>query len=130
MGAIKTRLIHIAHHPAGRDVAIASAYGLMNARVTGVVPFGLGDGMRRAAAGQAMSLLVNGRRAPVLGVSLEHTTLDLTGLDEAQVGGEVVVMGESGSARNSFKDLARWFGCGELEAAMAFSKKLPAIAVA
>jgi alanine racemase len=130
MRAIKTRLIHIAHHAAGRDVAIAGAYGMTNARVTGVVPFGLGDGMRGAAAGQAMSLLVNGQRAPVLGVSLEHTTLDLTGIDEAQIGGEVVVMGESGGARNSFKDLARWFGCGELEAAMAFSKKLPAIAVA
>lgn len=126
--AIKTRLIHVAHHAAGRDLAIGGRYGMKNARVTGVVPLGLGDGMRNAAAGQAMSVIVNGRRAPVQGVSLEHTTLDLTDIGSAQVGDEVVIVGTAGGIANSFKDLARWFGCGELEAAMSFSGRLTSTA--
>ncbi|MGH6931778.1 MAG: alanine racemase C-terminal domain-containing protein, partial [Dongiaceae bacterium] len=124
MAAIKTRLIHIAHHAAGYDLAIGGAYAMRNARVTGVVPLGLGDGMRSAADGLATSFLINGRRAPVLGLSLEHATLDLTGIHGAQVGDEVVVIGESGNERNGFRDLARWFRCGELEAVMAFSGRL------
>ena len=124
MTAIKTRLIHVAHHAAGRDIAIGAHYGMKNARITGVAPLGLGDGMRSVAPGQTMSLLIRGQRAPVIGVSLEHTTLDLTGIDSPQVGDEVVVIGESTRLSNSFNDLARWFSCSELEALMAFSGRL------
>lgn len=126
--AIKTRLVHVAHHAAGRHVAIGGHYALKNARIIGVVPLGLGDGMRKAAAGQTMSLIVNGRRAPVLGVSLEHTTLDLTDIGSAQVGDDVIVVGSSDAMVNGFKDLARWFGCGELEAVMSFSGHLSPVA--
>lgn len=127
MTAIKTRLVHVAHHAAGRDLAIGGHYGMKNARVTGVVPIGLGDGLRAAKSGEAMSLIVGGRRAPVLAVSLEHTTLDLTDVGPAQVGDEVVVVGSSDGVANGFKDLARWFGCGELEAVMTFSGRLSPI---
>jgi alanine racemase len=121
--AIKTRLIHVAHHAAGEDSAIGARYGMKNARVIGVVPLGLGDGMRSAAPGRTMSLLVRGRRAPVIGVSLEHTTLDLTGIDSPQVGDEAIVIGASDGLANSTKTLADWFGCSELEAVMTFSKR-------
>jgi len=123
LSAIKTRLIHVAHHAAGEDPAINSGYGGKNARVTGVVPLGLGDGMRNPIDGQSLTLLLRGQRVPVLGVSLEHTTLDLTALGPAEVGDEVTVVGADG---NSFKDLARAFGCRELEAMMSFSGKLAA----
>jgi len=121
MTAIRARLIHVAHRGAG---GAGGGYGMRNARVTGVVPLGLGDGMRNPARGQAMSLLVRGRRAPVIGVSLEHTTLDLTGIDSAQVGDEAILVGCSDGLSNSFNDLARWFGCGELEAVMSFSGQI------
>jgi len=121
--AIKSRLIHVAHRAAGGEAGSAGGYGARNARATGVIPLGLGDGMRNAAAGQTMSLIVGGKRAPVLGVSLEHTTLDLTDID-AQVGDEVVIVGRSNGLATDFDDLARWFGCGKLEALMTFSKRL------
>jgi alanine racemase len=123
LSAIKTRLIHVAHHAAGEDLAINGGYGGKNARVTGVVPLGLGDGMRNPIDGQSLTLLLRGQRVPVLGVSLEHTTLDLTEIRTAEVGDDVTVIGAGG---NSFKDLARAFGCSELEALMSFSGKLSA----
>jgi alanine racemase len=126
--AIKTRLIHIAHRGAG-SIGGGSAYGMRNAQVTGVVPLGLTDGMRNAASGEVASLLVRGRRAPVLGVSLEHTTLDLTGIDSPQVGDEVTLLGRCDGLANTFQDLARWFGCGELEALMSFSGRIETRAV-
>jgi alanine racemase len=119
--AIKTRLIHVARHAAGENPATGGSYGGRNARTTGVVPLGLGDGMRNPAPGQHLALSLRGRPAPVLGVSLEHTTLDLSGLGSAEVGDEVTVAGSGG---NSFKDLARAFGCSELEAVMSFSAKV------
>jgi alanine racemase len=124
LAAIKTRLIHVAHHAAGQDLAIGSQYGMKNARIVGVVPLGLGDGMRKAAADHGMSLLVRGQRAPVIGVSLEHTTIDLTAIDSPHVGDEAILVGMNNGLSNSFKDLAAWFGCGELEAVMTFSGRL------
>src|SRR5262245_573289 len=121
--AIKTRLVHAAHRTAG-SAAGGNAYGMRNAEITGVVPLGLADGMRNPASGQVVSLLIRGRRAPVLGVSLEHTTLDLTGIDSPQVGDEAILIGRSDGVSSSFHDLARWFGCGELEAMMSFSGRL------
>lgn len=121
LSAIKTRLIHVAHHAAGEDLAIGGGYGGKNARITGVVPLGLGDGMRNPILGQDLMLLLHGKRVPVLGVSLEHTTLDLSDIGPAEVGDEVTVAGTGG---NSFKDLARAFGCSELEAMMSFSGRL------
>jgi alanine racemase len=129
MTAIRTRLIHVVHRGAGGTMG-GNAYGMRNAQITGVVPLGLTDGMRNAAPGQTASLLVRGRRAPVLGVSLEHTTLDLTGIDSPQVGDEVILIGQSDGLANTAQDLARWFGCGELEALMSFSGRLPAFDVA
>ena len=123
--ALKSRLIHVAHRAAGGDAAAFGPYATRNARVTGVIPLGLGDGMRNAAAGRSMSLLVGGKRAPVLGVSLEHTTLDLTGID-ARVGDEVVIVGRSDGLATSLDDLARWFGCSTLEALMTFSGRVMA----
>jgi alanine racemase len=123
LSAIKTRLIHVAHHAAGEDLAINSGYGGKNARITGVVPLGLGDGMRNPIDGRSLTLVLRGRPVPVLGVSLEHMTLDLTAIGAAEVGDEVTVVGAGG---NSFKDLARAFGCSELEAVMSFSGRLSA----
>ncbi len=126
LSAIKTRLIHVVRHAAGRDAAIGGQYGQRNARLSGVVPLGLGDGMRNAAAGETASLILRGRRVLILAVSLEHTTLDLTGVDEAAVGDEVIVVGGSDGLANGFRDFARWFGCSELEAVMGFSGRLAA----
>jgi alanine racemase len=124
MTAIKTRLIHVAHHAAGQGAALGGSCDMKNARVTGVVPLGLGDGMRSVGPGRTTSLLVRGRRAAVIGVSLEHTTLDLTAIDSPQVGDEAIVVGASNGLSNSVADLAGWLGCSELEAVMAFSKRI------
>ncbi len=101
MTAIKTRLVHVAYRGAGDDHAGGGSYAMRNARISGVVPLGLGDGMRNPAAGQVMSLLIRGRRAPVLGVSLEHTTLDISGIDSPRVGDEAIVVGHSGGVSNT-----------------------------
>jgi len=123
---IGSRLIHVAHHPAGRDVAIGGHYGIANAMVTGVLPVGAQHGLRNAAPGQTAEVLIRGRRAPVMSVTLEHTTVNLTGLESPRVGEEVLVLGGDGPARITLEDVGAWQGRPPLEAAMTFSKRLPA----
>lgn len=62
----------------------------------GIIPLGAGDGLATLHDGRA---LVRGRDAPILGApSLEHTRIDLTGVPDAVVGDEVVIIGRQGSA--------------------------------
>ncbi len=93
--------------------------------MTGVLPVGAQHGLRNAAPGQRAEVLIRGRRAPVMSVTLEHTTLDLTEVDSPRLGEEVLVLGGRGPARIALDDIAVWQGRPPLEVAMTFSKRLP-----
>lgn len=123
--AIKTRLIQVSRHAAGRDVAIGGHYGINRARTTGVVPLGLAGGLRAVAGGQAPAMLLRGRRVPVMAVSLEHATLDLGAVEDPRVGEEVVVIGQSGGERITVAEHGAWTGSTSLEVMMAFAGRLP-----
>lgn len=121
MAAIRTRLIQVSHHTArvGRYAGRVSG-------PTGVVPFGRLDGNRMPRPESGAHMLVGGRRAPILGVSLEHCVLDLSEAPEARVGDEVVVLGDSRGLRISLDDMARWQGAGTNDVLMSVNGRLPA----
>lgn len=125
--AVKTlasRLIHVARHPAGAGLAIGGAYSLRNAASVGVIPLGVSDGMRRLGGNGQPEALVRGRRVPVIGTSLEHTVIDLDGVDDPQPGEEVRLVGEADGQRITMADWAGWMGCSELDAVLGFSGRI------
>src|SRR5881628_2551386 len=76
----------------------------------GVVPMGSADGLRWLQAGR---VLVRGRAAPIVGSpSLEHTRIDLTGVPDACVGDEVVIIGRQGDLEISPAEVASRHGLG------------------
>ncbi|MCY4451316.1 MAG: alanine racemase [Immundisolibacterales bacterium] len=120
--SIKSRIIHAGPPKAGmrglpeRDTP---------SRI-GVIPLGLADGYRPAAAGRSPCALVDGARVPIRGVSLEHITLDLSARPAAGVGDEVVLLGESGGESITLADLADWQGTRLHHVLMALDGRLPA----
>lgn len=125
--AVKTlgsRLIHVARHPAGSGLAIGGAYSLRNAASVGVIPLGVSDGLRRLGQHGQPEALVRGRRVPVIGTSLEHTVLDLDGLDDPRPGEEVRLVGSDGGERIAMADWAGWMGCSELDAVLGFAGRM------
>jgi alanine racemase len=89
-----------------------------------VIPLGVGDGLRRLGQSGQPEALLRGRRVPVIGTSLEHTVLDLDGLDDPQPGEEVRLVGEDGSERIALADWAGWMGCSELDAVLGFAGRM------
>jgi alanine racemase len=124
--ALKASLIHVGHHLGGSDLAIGGAYAIRNARSTGVIAFGIGDGMRRIRPGKQMEALVRGKRVPVIGTSLEHTVLALDTVEMPRVGEEVVLVGKQGNDEIRLDDWAEAVGCNPLEAMMSFSGRIEA----
>ena len=76
----------------------------------GVIPMGLADGLAWLNAGR---VLVRGVAAPIVtGPNLEHTRIDLTGVPEARVGDEVVIIGRQGEAEITAAEVGRRHGLG------------------
>jgi alanine racemase len=122
--AVKTRLIHITHHQAARSGGVGGRWSLDEGAITGVVPFGRHDGYRTPSADAAM--LAGGRRAPLLGVSLEHSTLDLSDTPGVAVGDEVVVVGAQGHGRIALEEVASWLGArAGSDVVLGFDRRIP-----
>jgi alanine racemase len=126
--AVKTRLIQVTEHRAARTVGVGGRIELEPGAVTGIAAFGRTDGYRGPIAGHGADVLVGGRRVPVRGVSLEHTTLDLTGIDAA-VGDEVVVLGSQGNETITAAEIASWQGATADDIVLSFDRKLPRVHV-
>jgi len=76
----------------------------------GVIPMGLADGLAWLHADR---VLVRGRAAPILtGPNLEHTRIDLTGVPDARVGDEVVIIGRQGNEEITIAEVAKRHGLG------------------
>jgi alanine racemase len=68
----------------------------------GVLPMGYGDGLGSVDCGE---VLLRGRRAAIIGISLEHARIDVSAVPEAQAGDEVVIVGRQGSSEISVEEV-------------------------
>ncbi|SDR52695.1 alanine racemase [Rhizobiales bacterium GAS113] len=93
---LTSRLIHLRHIDR-RDFLEQAPFPVYPGMRMGVIPIGSADGMAQLHCGE---VLVRGRRAKILGnPSLEHTRLDLSDIPQAQLGDEVVIIGEQETDR-------------------------------
>lgn len=120
---LSSRLIHV--RVLDRDAFLAEApFPLRVGMRMGVIPIGSADGATRLHAGEA---LVRGRRASLLGSpSLEHMRLDLTNIPEAQIGDEVVLIGEQGGDVIAPEAVVRYQRLARIaDLAMAIGPRIP-----
>ncbi|MYE59722.1 MAG: alanine racemase [Alphaproteobacteria bacterium] len=126
LAEVGSRLVQVSDHPQGSDIAIAGSYGIRRGRRTGVAPVGAAQGVARPVPGSRPEALIRGRRAPVLAVSLEHLTLDLSEVEDAAVGDAVLLLGGDGEAAIGLDELAAWSGRRALDTVLALSGRLAA----
>ena len=93
------------------------------------VPVGYADGFCRGLSNRG-SLLVRGKRAPVVGtVSMDMTMLDVTEITDVRVGDECVVLGTQkgplGQDEISAEEIARTLGTIPWEILTDISRRVP-----
>jgi alanine racemase len=101
-----------------RDFAPEYApFDFAKVRRVGVVPFGRVDGGEHCHANE---VLVRGKRAPILGApSLEYMRIDLSTIDDADEGDEVVLIGRQGTTQISLAEVCAAKGGTPSDIAMA-----------
>lgn len=103
--SMKARIVALKQVPAGYGIGYGRSYLTYKTTIVGILPVGYADGYPRMLSNKA-SVLIDGRRAPVIGhVGMDQTTIDLSDVPEARVGDEAVLMGESGNQRITAGDL-------------------------
>ena len=98
-GAFKTRVASVQAYPAGNTVSYDRTFTLTRDSLLANLPVGYSDGYRRAFSNKG-SVLVRGRRAPVVGrVTMNTTMVDVTDIAGVAPGDEVVLFGHQGDDR-------------------------------
>lgn len=91
---------------------------------TAIIAFGFKDGLPRQPAGG--TVLVRGRRAPILGLrATEHTILDVTRIPGVCAGDEVVIVGSQGAEQITGHEAVATYGMAMIELLPRMSLNLP-----
>ncbi|MFC1611656.1 alanine racemase [Myxococcota bacterium] len=103
-----TRPVHIKTVPPGTRVSYGGHWVARRPSSIATLPVGYADGYCRAFSNRA-SVLVRGRRAPVVGsVCMDLCIIDVTDISGVSLQDEVVLMGRQGDDQISAYDLAGW----------------------
>jgi alanine racemase len=122
---IKARLAHVKPVPAGTRVSYTGSFETKHPSVLGVVPLGYVDGVFRNLANRG-SVLVHGQRCPMVGnVCMDQFVIDITDVDNPQVGDEVVLIGRQGDEYISAEEVGALAGTISIEVLCGLGKRMP-----
>ena len=103
---VETRVVAVRRVPAGTPLGYGGRFVTARDTAVAVLPIGYHDGLRRSVSGKA-SVLLRGRRAPVVGsVSMDVTLVDATDTG-AEHGDRAVCLGSDSGETLTAWDLAR-----------------------
>ncbi len=101
----KTRVIGVREVPAGALVGYNGSFAAERTMRLALLPVGYADGLRRELSSTNERaggwVMIRGERAPIVGrVSMNLTTVDVSGIADVAVGDEVVLIGDGVTAND------------------------------
>jgi alanine racemase len=99
----RTEILRLKELPAGHAIGYGTTFHTKRPSRIATLPVGYADGYERLLSNNA-EVLVRGQRAPVVGrVSMDLVTIDVTDIPDANVGDEVVLLGDGITAEELAK---------------------------
>ncbi len=105
--SLHSKIVFCKKVPAGTKLGYGHTFTTGRESLIATIPLGYHDGYVRQYSNLG-EVLVRGRRVPVVGrICMDQTLVDVTGVEGAGTGDEVVVYGRQGDARISVEEMAR-----------------------
>jgi len=124
---LKTRLARVRTLPAGASVGYGRTYIASAPTPIGLASLGYGDGYPRLCSNRG-AMLLRGQRAPIAGrVSMDQTSLDISGIAGAAQDDEVVAFGKQGEAEITVDEVAAWAETINYEIVTGVAARVPRI---
>lgn len=108
--SLKSRIVFLKKVPAGTPISYNRTFVTKRKSTIATIPVGYADGYNRKLSNRG-EVLINGRRAPVVGrVCMDTTMVDVTDIPEVDYKTEVVLMGRQGREQITADDIAEITG--------------------
>jgi alanine racemase len=102
----RTEIARIKELPPDSPIGYGKTFHTKRTSRIATLPVGYADGYSRLLSNRG-KVLVRGQRAPIVGrVSMDLTTIDVTGIPDVAFGDEVVLLGSQGSESITVEELA------------------------
>ena len=123
----KSVVAQVKRHSPGSYIGEGNTYRTQNTQHVAYIPVGYADGFRRAPM-HWKHVIVKGEYAPILGsVGMYMTAVDISHLEDVQVGEEVVLIGQQGYRLITVEDVAEYLGTDTYEVISTILAKVPRI---
>lgn len=124
---LKTTVAYVKTLKAGADISYGRTFTAEKDMKIATVPIGYADGYVRQNAADGY-MLVNGKRAKIVGrICMDQTMLDVTEIDDVEVGDEVIVFGTGERGEPTADSLAENTGTINYEVVCLVGKRVPRI---
>ncbi|MFZ3210246.1 MAG: alanine racemase [Terriglobales bacterium] len=121
----KTRIFSLRDIGAGQAIGYSGAYVASAPARIAALPLGYADGLSRHLSSRGR-VIVHDQYAPIVGnVSMDITLVDVTGIPGAEIGTEVIILGQSEHCSVTAADHARLAGTIPYEILCNISKRVP-----
>jgi alanine racemase len=125
--SFRTRVGLVKQLPKGTDISYGRTHTLSRDSHVAILCAGYGDGIPRAASNRA-SVLIHGKRCPILGrVTMDQTVVDVTDVPAVNCGDEAVLVGRQQHAEISITEFSRWADTIPWETLCSVTKRVPRI---
>ena len=122
-----SRITHIKTLEPGREIGYGGTYTTTAPTVVATIPVGYADGYRRNLSGK-FHVLIRGKKAPILGrICMDQMMVDVTGIPEATLDDQVVLVGASGCERISVEQIAAVADSFNYEFVCGISRRVPRV---
>lgn len=126
--SLHSRIVFLKKVPANTPLSYGHTYRTPRDSQIATLPIGYADGIPRSVSNKA-HVLVKGRRCPLVGrVTMDHVMVDVTGVP-ADIGDEVILVGNQAGASISVSEWAEWAGTISYEIFTGLSKRVPRVVV-
>jgi alanine racemase len=122
---VRSEIIDLRTVPAGQPIGYGGLYRPAASARIATIPIGYADGLSRQLSNRG-HVLVRGCRAPIVGaVSMDMSMIDVTGIPDAAIRDEVVVLGTQEKASISADEVASQAGTIAWEVLTSISRRVP-----
>ncbi len=126
---LKAQITNVREVAGGVPISYGRTYTTPAPAKIATVPIGYADGFSRTLSGRA-SMLAGGKLAPVIGrICMDQCMIDVTGVNNINVGDEAVIFGSAGGSEITVDDVAEQMGTINYEILCLIGKRVPRVYV-
>lgn len=123
----KAKIVYLKEVPSGTGISYGATYVTKRKSKIATIPMGYADGFSRLLSNKG-EVLVNGKRAPIRGrVCMDQFMVDVTDIEDVNIGDEVVLIGKQGNDELTATEMADLINTINYEITCDITKRVPRV---